>query len=252
MEKSKLGVLILHGWTSGMSTVSSLEAPIRSLGLPTRMPILRGHGTSSPEALKGVKWEDWVQDATAALDDLLTEVEHVVIVGHSMGGMLALHLAAVHPQGVDSIITASSPGKMSTPFAPGNVLHPLFCILWPLIKKYDKGTLKYADPGLEKLDDSYRWAPTSAIKELFDLLKMQKKILPDVHVPVLILQSTKDTSVMPISANILFNGIGTPVEDKKIAWFDKTEHGMFLDVESRQVIKSVIDFIVERMKQEFE
>lgn len=248
MKKLELGVLILHGWTSGMSTVSGLETPIRSLGLPTRMPILRGHGASSPEALKGVKWEDWVQDATNTLDDLLTEVEHVVIVGHSMGGMLALHLAAVHPQGVDSIITAGSPGKMSTPFAPGNILHPLFCILWPLIKKYDKGTLKYADPELAKLDDSYRWAPTSAIKELFDLLKMQKKILHDVHVPSLFLQSTKDSTVNPDSAYILFNGIATPVGDKKIVWYNKTEHGMFLDVESRQVIQSVIDFIVERMK----
>lgn len=252
MEKSKLGVLILHGWTSGMSTVSGLEVPIRSLGLPTRMPILRGHGASSPEALKGVKWEDWVEDATAALDDLLTEAEHVVIVGHSMGGMLALHLGAVHPQGVDSIITAGSPGKMSTPFAPGNFLFSLFCILWPLIKKYDKETLKYADPELAKLDDSYRWAPISAIKELFDLLQVQKKILLDVKVPALIMQSTKDTSVKPESANFLYNEIGTPVEDKKIAWFDKTEHGMFLDVESGQVIKSVIDFIEERMKQEYE
>ena len=249
MEKATLGVLILHGWTSGMSTVSGLEAPIRSLGLPTRMPTLRGHGASSPEALRGVRWEDWVQDATAALDDLLEEVEKVVIVGHSMGGMLALHLVAVHPRGVDSIITAGSPGKMFTPFAPGNILHPLFCILWPLIKKYDKGPLKYADPGLEKLDDSYRWAPTSAIKELFDLLKMQKKILHDVKGPALIMQSTRDTSVKPESANFLYNEIGTPVEDKKIAWFDKTEHGMFLDVESGQVIKSAIDFIVERMKQ---
>jgi len=252
MNKLPLGVLILHGWTSGMSTVSGLEAPFRFIGLPTRMPILRGHGMSSPEALMGVRWEDWVEDATAALDDLLSEVERVVIVGHSMGGMLALHLAATHPDGVDSICTAGSPGKMSTPFAPGNFLHPLFLILWPLIKKYDKGILKYADPELEKLDDSYRWAPTSAIKELFDFLKVQKSILADVKVPALILQSTKDTSVMPNSANILFNGISTPVEDKKIAWFEKTEHGMFLDVESGRVIQSVINFIIERMKQEHE
>jgi len=247
MNKLPLGVLILHGWTSGMSTINGLEAPFRFVGLPTRMPILRGHGMSSPEALKGVRWEDWVEDATAALDDLLEEVDRVVIVGHSMGGMLALHLAATHPEGVDSIVTAGSPGKMSTPFAPGNFLHPLFLILWPLIKKYDKGILKYADPELEKLDDSYRWAPTSAIKELFDLLKVQKSILAEVKVPALILQSKNDSSCLPKSADLLYNGISTPIEDKKIVWFEKTEHGMFLDVESKQVIKSVIDFIVERM-----
>lgn len=247
MKRSELGVLILHGWTSGMSTVSGLQTPIQALGLPTRMPILRGHGAASPEALKGVRWEDWVEDATAALDDLLKEVENVVIVGHSMGGMLALHLAATHPEGIDSIVTAGSPGHMFTPFAPGNWLHPLFCLIHPLVKKYNKGILKYADPELEKLDDSYRWAPTSAIKELFDFLKVQKSILADVNVPALILQSTKDTSVMPDSANIIFNGISTPVEDKQIAWFDKTEHGMFMDVESKQVIESVIDFITERM-----
>jgi len=250
MKKPKLGVLILHGWTSSLDTVNGLVPPINALGLPISMPVLRGHG-KTPDALIGVKWQDWVKDATAALDSLLTEVEHAVIVGHSMGGMLALYLAATHPQGIDSIVTAGSPGRMATPFAPGNVLHPLFQLVWPLVKTYKLDPI-YADPELAKDDTCYRWCPVVAVKQLFDFSKALKILLPEVKVPALILQSKHDSTCLPKSADLIYTGISTPIEDKKIAWFEKTEHGMFQDMETKQVIQTVVDFIVGRMNNEHE
>ena len=243
-----MGILVLHGWTAGIATVSHLCDSLELLNLPVSMPILSGHDPSALQDLEQVHWEDWVEDAEYALVVLLTTVERVVIIGHSMGGMLAYYLAATHPEGIDSIVSAGTPGKLRTPFAPGNFLHPLFCLLWPLVKTYDKGTLDYADPALALLDDSPRRVPTSAIKELFDFLEIQKDILPGVHVPVLILQSTRDASADPVSAWLLYNQISTPVAEKHIAWFDKSGHSMFLDVEKEQVIQKVIDYIKERMR----
>jgi len=43
--------------------------------------------------LANVKAEDWLQDAEKGFKQLRTEVEHVVIAGHSLGGTLALYLA---------------------------------------------------------------------------------------------------------------------------------------------------------------
>ena len=91
MAKSPLGVLILHGFTASPDHLLELHTCIQDLGLPTRVPVLRGHGARSPEALRGVSWCDWVADAEVALQALLTTSERAVIVGHCMGGLVYPH-----------------------------------------------------------------------------------------------------------------------------------------------------------------
>ncbi|MFO7742587.1 MAG: hypothetical protein R6X31_09775 [Anaerolineae bacterium] len=56
MQQQPLGVLILHGFTSSLDCVRGVESAVKALGVPTRMPTLRGHGAESPEALRGVTW----------------------------------------------------------------------------------------------------------------------------------------------------------------------------------------------------
>ena len=247
MAKASLGVLLLHGWTGTRTMMRPLEEPLHALGLPTRLPALRGCEDGTPSALLGVTWQDLLEDGRLALADLLSEVDKAIIVGHSMGGMIALSLAADQPQDVDGVVTAGTPGKMLTPFAPGNMLHPLFRLLWRLIPTYDKGKLAYADPSAEQLDDSLRQVPMFAIKQLFDFIRQQDDYLPRVHVPLLILQSRADSACAPQSAEMLRERTSTPKADKRIAWFERSEHGMFLDLERDQVITVVLQFIQERM-----
>ena len=63
MTRQPYGVLIVHGFTSSLDCVNGVQPFVQDLGLPTRMPVLRGHGAESPEALRGVTWHDWVADA---------------------------------------------------------------------------------------------------------------------------------------------------------------------------------------------
>lgn len=227
-----------------------LVEPIQSLGLPTRLPALRGCEDGSPDALLKVTWQDWLEDGRLALRDLLGEVDKAIIVGHSMGGMIALSLAAEYPQDVDSVITAGTPGRMCSPFGPGNLLYPLFRLLWRFIPTYNKGQLAYADPDAEQLDDSMRVVPMVAIKQLFDFIRQQDRYLPGVSVPLLILQSRADSSCAPDSANFLFDRTSTPKADKRIVWFEKSEHGMFLDIEREQVVAEVVQFVKARIDQQ--
>ena len=62
MSKKPYGVLIVHGFTSSLDCVNGLEPPIQALGLPTRMPVLRGHCAESPDALCGVTWPEMFRD----------------------------------------------------------------------------------------------------------------------------------------------------------------------------------------------
>jgi carboxylesterase len=247
MAKKPYGVLILHGFTSSLDTVREVEPPLKALGLPTRMPILRGHCAASPEALRGVTWQDWVADAETAYRDLLKEVDKVIIVGLSMGGLVTLDLAAVHPDTTDSIILAAAALQLASPLAPGRPLSFLRPVVKLLLKKWDTPP-NYADKSLEQYNTNYLWAPMDSVMELLKFSKHAQEILPKVTVPALILQSHKDTTVMPQSAETIYRGISTPLDQKKIVWFETTEHEMFRDCERPAAIQVLADYIRGRIK----
>lgn len=62
MSRKSYGALIVHGFTSSLDCVGGLEPPIQALGLPTRVPVLRGHCAESPAALCGVTWHEMFRD----------------------------------------------------------------------------------------------------------------------------------------------------------------------------------------------
>jgi carboxylesterase len=245
MVKESLGVLIVHGFTSSLDCVSEVEAAVRALGLPTRMPVLRGHGAESPEALRGVTWHDWVADARFAMQDLLTEVEQVVLFGHSMGGLVVLTLAADHREVVDGVVAAAAAIQLAAPIAPGRRLGFVAPLIVRLFKKWPMPPT-YADPELAKYDTNYAWAPTDAISSLFEFSRVTRARLPEVRAPTLIMHSRKDTTVSPESVEIIYQGISTPEEQKRVAWFGVTEHEMFRDCETGPTVGTVLAWVRER------
>jgi carboxylesterase len=246
MPKKPFGVLILHGFTSSLECVSEIEPPMKKLGLPTRMPILRGHCAESPEALRGVKWQDWLADGESALLDLLKEANKVIIVGLSMGGLVTLDLAAKYPDKVDSIVLAAAAVQLANPLAPNRPLSFLRPVIKLLFKKWTVVPVR-ADPSLLQYDNNYPWAPMDSIDQLLEYMGESRKTLPKVKVPALILQSRKDEVVVPESANIIYDGIATPKKDKKIIWYEVTNHEMFRDCEREKIIKDIEKYVKARI-----
>ena len=246
MSKKPYGVLILHGFTASLDCVREIEPPLKALGLPSRMPVLRGHGAASPEALRGVTWHAWVADAEAALQDLLSEAEKAIVIGHSMGGLAALSLAVQHGDKLDSLILAAAAVQLASPLAPGKPLNFLAPLLRVALKKWNFPPV-YADPSLTQYNTCYLWAPIDSVLAVLDFSKAIRKQLGVVRTPTLILQSRKDTMVAPASAEIIYNEISTPAAQKRIVWFEKTEHEMFRDCERAAIIAVITNYVRERI-----
>jgi 2-succinyl-6-hydroxy-2,4-cyclohexadiene-1-carboxylate synthase len=102
-------LLLLHGFTGSAATWTPL---IDSLPphFHTIAPDLIGHGRSdSPLDAERYRMDRCVADLLAVLDAL--EVERADVLGYSMGGRVALHLAAAAPQRVGALVLeSSSPG----------------------------------------------------------------------------------------------------------------------------------------------
>jgi carboxylesterase len=245
MEKQPFGVLIVHGFSSSLDCVNGVEPPLQALGLPTRMPTLHGHGAESPAALQGVAWQKWVADAEAALQDLLTDAQQAIIVGHSMGGLVTLTLAAEHPEVIDSVVLAAAAVQLASPLAPGRPLHLLAPLVARLRSKINMPPT-YADPELAQYDTNYPWVPTDATLSFLKFSKITRRRLPEVRVPALIMQSRNDPTVAPESADIVYRNISTPREQKHLVWFDKTGHEMFRDCEREAAVDRVVDWVRKR------
>ena len=100
-------LLLLHGFTGSSATWASHVAVWPAGAIAVDLP---GHGqTEAPADANRYRMEATVADLVALLDRLGVERAHVL--GYSMGGRVALHLAAAHPERVATLILESaSPG----------------------------------------------------------------------------------------------------------------------------------------------
>lgn len=243
--KEPFGVLIFPGFAENADCMGGLELMLQEQGLPTRVPMLRGHGAASPQALHGVTWQDWMADAEAELESMRLESEKVIIIGHSMGALAALMLAADYGHEVDSIVLAAPAIRLASPWAPGQPLHVIAPVLARLLPRQPLAPA-FSDHSLAHSDILYPWAPADAYAQALEFGEVARRRLADVQAPALILHSRADTVASPESANIVFDGISTPREWKRVLWFEKTDHIMFCDCEKEAVIGAVIAYVCRR------
>ena len=108
---SEVGCLVLHGFMASPGEVWWMGTHLAQQGYTTYLPRLAGHGID-PTMMRRSQWQDWYGSALDACHLLRQHCEWVVIIGHSMGGLLATLLAASQP--VDALVLTA------TPFQPPN------------------------------------------------------------------------------------------------------------------------------------
>lgn len=238
--RAPLGVLVLHGFTSSLATVDGLLPHLERAGYPHAMPTLRGHGTR-PEDLRGVTWHRWYEDAERALDGLLDRCARVVVVGLSMGGLVALHVGAQRPEWLAGIVTVAAALRLDLPTA----------FLLPLVGRSGRlaavdARNAYADAALAVNSTNYPAAPISAVYSLVQFGRRIERELPQVRVPLLVLYTPHDRVVRPESARIIYERVGTPPAEKALRAFERSGHEMLLDTQRDEAFAAIMAFIAER------
>ncbi|MDF1763962.1 MAG: alpha/beta hydrolase [Oleibacter sp.] len=102
-------VLALHGWLDNAESFRLLSQQLPEYSL--LCPDLPGHGLSHPLP-QGCDYLIW--SSIGALRDLLDQyAQPINVIGHSMGGSLALFLAAAYPECVRSVCLIDSAGPLT-------------------------------------------------------------------------------------------------------------------------------------------
>ncbi|GKQ33902.1 alpha/beta fold hydrolase [Streptomyces sp. A012304] len=101
-------LVFVHGWTANRHRWDHQIAHFSTTRRVVRLD-LRGHGESGGAGVKTI--DELAADVLALLDHL--KIERCVLVGHSMGGMIAQTIALAHPGRVERMVLVNSIGRMA-------------------------------------------------------------------------------------------------------------------------------------------
>lgn len=225
-------MLLLHGFTASPVEVRLLGEHLHKLGYTVSGPLLPGHGTV-PDDLNRVRWQEWARAAEDAYQDLSARCSRVFVAGSSMGGLLALYLAAEHSQICGVML-----------YAPAILLRlgPVQEVLLPLVSRFVPFRAK---PGLDE-DDRWQGYKVDPLRGAVQLLRLQREVrrrLPQIEQPVQIVQGGKDMTVDPRVGEIILAGVRSKV--KELHWMERSRHVIPLGPDLDEVVALAQRFMQE-------
>jgi carboxylesterase len=246
------GVLLIHGFGGDLAEVRPLAAAFIREGYSVHAPLLPGHG-ALPDALAGVRWQQWAQTAAHGFALLRRHCSEVVVVGFSMGALLSLLLAAHMPV---ARLVALAPALTLR----GQLLVDLSSIArYAISWYYPLAGADFKDPALralirnrapdanlddpvvcEQLRRTVR-VPLEAIHQLTRLQRYARHVLPRVIAPTLVVQGRDDTTVDPRSAVQVVRHIAST--DCRLVWMEGYGHQLLLGEGGERVTHTIIAWL---------
>jgi carboxylesterase len=195
-----VGVVLSHGFTGSPSSMRPWGEDLVEHGYRVAVPRLPGHGTRWQD-MQRTGWQDWYAAVERAFLGLAEECSTVVVGGQSMGGCLALHLAARHGSAVAGVVLVN-PALWSRD--PRLLALPVLRHLVPSLPGI--GNDVHKQPSDEW---SYDRMPLHALFAMTRLWRVVSAELPTVTQPLLVFRSAQDHVLDGSSLRLLRSRVGS-------------------------------------------
>lgn len=226
-----VGVLVLHGYTSSPYGMRGLAEHIAGAGYRVELPRLPGHGTHWRDVAK-TRWRDWAREAIGALETLRSRTSQQVVVGLSMGGTLALHLAETR----DDLSGAILINPIVSTSAPIARFLPVLKLVLPSVGGLGNDIAKEGGD-----EQPYDRNPLRAQASVLELGGRVRDRLADVTCPLLVFTSRQDHVVEPINGQQILEGVSST--DTEQVWLERSYHVAQLDHDAPEIEGRTLDFI---------
>lgn len=229
---NEVGVLVSHGFTGTPQSMRDLGERLHAAGYTVLGPRLAGHGVS-PAAMARTGAADWIASIDEALETLRAQCRQVFVVGLSMGGTLALHAAARHPDLVRGAITINAAVRVGGPVMAALAYDRQAPATVPGIGSDIKA------PGVQEL--AYAEVPVPAFREALTLATVTHELLPVIRCPVLVMTSREDHVVDPSNGPLIAQRVGASRIDMR--WLEDSYHVATLDNDKVRIASEAVAFI---------
>jgi carboxylesterase len=228
----RVGVLLSHGFTGSPASMKPWAEHLHAQGFGVSVPRLPGHGTRWQD-MQRTTWQDWYDEITRAFEKLRSDHDKIVVAGLSMGGALALRLAADRAREIDGVILVN----------PAVNIDRWDVKLLPVLKHVVPATPGVANdikkPGVD--EHGYPRTPLKAAHSMLRGYKALCADLPKVTCPVLFFRSVEDHVVDPSSSRIIMGGLSS--RDVTERMLEDSYHVATLDNDAPAIFEESAEFI---------
>ncbi|UJB41593.1 alpha/beta hydrolase [Streptomyces sp. A1-5] len=231
-DGGEVGVLVCHGFTGSPQSIRPWAEYLADRGLSVSAPLLPGHGTRW-EDMQLTTWQDWYAEVDRELRALTERCTKVFVCGLSMGGALALRLAARHGDAIRGVAVVN----------PGNKVHDAAAPLLPVLRHVVRTTKGIASdiakPGAVEV--GYDRVPLHAAHSLRRFFALVDSELPRVTQPLLVLTSRQDHVVPPVDSERILSRVSS--DDVRHEVLERSYHVATLDHDAERIFRDTYSFI---------
>jgi carboxylesterase len=228
----RTGVLLSHGFTGSPYSVRAWGEHLAGLGHAVEVPRLPGHGTTWQE-MNTTGWDDWYAEVERAFERLAAANDAVVVGGLSMGGALALRLAADHPDRVAGLVV------VNPAVATKRLDVKLLPVLKHLVASFPGIANDVKKPGVE--EHGYTRTPLRAAHSMFRAWPPLVADLPRVTAPLLYFRSTVDRVVDGLSEPLITGSVSS--RDVEVRPLEDSYHVATIDNDAERIFTESAEFV---------
>jgi carboxylesterase len=231
-KNAHVGVLLVHGFTGSPASMRPWGEFLNSHGYTVRVPLLPGHGTK-PEDLNKVKWEEWPAKVTFELSELQKTCDTIFLIGLSMGGGTVLNVTIANNVAITGLILVN----------PMIHVRGVPVELAFFLSRLQKMRTSVGDdikrPGVTEW--GYDALPTRGVYQLLKMLRVTRKNLGQITVPVQLFHSVDDHTLPVSNTEIILKGLGS-LSKNRIELVN-SYHVATMDYDQELIFQNSLQFI---------
>lgn len=213
------GILLLHGFAGDLEEVAPLREYLVRQGYTVESPLLPGHGLTKKD-LSQTTHGDWISAAEQAYLALSGKCGKIIVIGFSMGGLLAVNL---WNYGFSGMVTVNMPVYYWNPKV-------IAANLFSDFRQYGR---KYLEASTDKT--------FSSMVEFQKLLAKTKPMLGNITCKTMVIQALDDDTVHYKSADYILKKVRA---DKILYRPSRGGHMIFQSERGDEVCSRIESFIL--------